>query len=390
MIASLTTLLCLTSVALAAPLTPRAPQPFSYFTNNTIFAVEGTNGTVNYPRFTECQDGTILATTAYRGPNPGYFPIFSSTDGGASWEHVSDLHDMVNGVGFGIQPAITHLDFAIGDYPAGTILAGGNIFGPNYTRIDMYASRDGAKTWEFVSHVAEGGKANTTNGATPVWEPKFLGWNNSVIAYYSDQRDPLHGQKLSHQVSYDLKTWGPVVNDVAYDLYEARPGMTNIAHIEPIDKWILVHERPIGNQSSYGVNYPVYYVIADNPLEFGQNEDTPLVVGNTTAPNASPYVVWTPEGGDMGTIVVSDADNMGVFTNQAGGQVDKWELHATPAGAVYSRAIEILRSKKDHLLIYGGNTYDQSAAGIQEPFSVTAVNLYDVLSSSEYEFTSTQ
>jgi hypothetical protein len=57
-----------------------------------------------------------------------------------------------------------------------------------------------------------------------------------VIAYYSDQRDPKHGQKLSHQVSYDLKTWGAPVNDVAYDLYEARPGMTNIAHIQPLNK----------------------------------------------------------------------------------------------------------------------------------------------------------
>jgi hypothetical protein len=198
----------------------------------------------------------------------------------------------------------------------------------------------------------------------------------------------MHGQKLSHQVSYDLKTWSSPVNDVALEPYEARPGMTNIAHIEPINKWILVHETPIGNQSSYGVNYPVHYVIADNPLEFGLNQDTPLVVNNSIAPNASPYVVWTSEGGEMGTIIVSDADNMGVFTNQAGGAVDKWELHATPAGAVYSRSVEILRSKKDHLLIYGGNTYNQSASGVQEPFSVTAVNLYDVLNSTEYVYTS--
>lgn len=63
-----------------------------------------------------------------------------------------------------------------------------------------------------------------------------------LAAYYSDQRDPLHGQKLSHQESTDLRTWGPVINDVALEPYEARPGMTNIAYIEPIDKWILVHE----------------------------------------------------------------------------------------------------------------------------------------------------
>jgi hypothetical protein len=176
------------------------------------------------------------------------------------------------------------------------------------------------------------------------------------------------------------------VNDVAYDEYIARPGMTNIAHITPIDKWILVHERPFGNQSSYGVNYPVYYVIADTPLEFGKNTDTALIVGGKIAPNASPYVVWTPVGGALGTLVVSDADNMGVFTNQHGGDPAKWELHATPAGAVYSRAVEILRSKRDHLLIYGGDTYDGSQAGAHTPFSVTSLDLNHVLTQPQYGY----
>lgn len=149
-------------------------MPFGFFVNNTILATAGTNSSVDYPRYTQLPDGTIYATTAFSGPHPSYFPIFRSTDGGASWDRMTDLRDQVEGVGFGIQPAITHLTFPIGGYPEGTLLAGGNIFGPNYTRIDMYASTDGAQTWEFVNHVAEGGKANTTNGATPVWEPKFL------------------------------------------------------------------------------------------------------------------------------------------------------------------------------------------------------------------------
>ncbi|ORX39590.1 Sialidase [Kockovaella imperatae] len=375
--------LSLTSVALAAPTT--GATPWGYFTNNTIMTTSG-NASVSYPRFTELQNGSILATTAYRGPQPPYFPIFRSDDGGASWEHVSDLRDQVEGVGFTAQPAITHLTFPLGGYPEGTILAGGNIFGLNFTRIDLYASTDGARTWEFVSHVAEGGRANTTNGATPVWEPKFLPWNNSVIAYYSDQRNPEHGQQLSHQVSYDLKTWGPVVTDVALEPYDARPGMTNIAHVQSVNKWILVHETPIGNSSSYGVNYPVHYKLADTPVDFGPSPDIPLVVNNKTAPNASPYVVWSKDGGPLGTIIVSDADNTGVFTNTAGGDPDKWELHGTPAGAVYSRAVEILRCLPNHLLIYGGDTYDGAMEGAHEPFSVTSVNLEEVLAAPEYSF----
>ena len=165
--------------------------------------------------------------------------------------------------------------------------------------------------------------------------------------------------------------------------------MTVIAHIPPINKWILVHERPIGNSSSYGVNYPVYYVIADTPLTFGKHPDTPLVVNNNTAPNASPYVVWSPLGGPLGTTVVSDADRKQVYTNRHGGDVDKWEEHATPAGAVYSRAIQIFKKRPDHLLIYGGDTYDGRALGQHTPFSATVVNLNDVLrapNSTEYPF----
>jgi hypothetical protein len=161
--------------------------------------------------------------------------------------------------------------------------------------------------------------------------------------------------------------------------------VTNIAYIAPAKKWILVHENPIGNSSSYGVNYPVQYVLADDPLSFGKNENIALVVDDRIAPNASPYVVWSPLGGKYGTIVVSDADNRGVFTNQYAGAADKWELHATPAGAVYSRAIQIFKKRPDHLMIYGGDTYDDQAKGVLTPFSATVVNLFDVLNNPESE-----
>lgn len=64
---------------------------------------------------------------------------------------------------------------AIGDYPKGTVLASGNSWGNTSTNIDLYASPDKGKTWEFVSNVARGGPPNTTNGADPIWEP-FILW----------------------------------------------------------------------------------------------------------------------------------------------------------------------------------------------------------------------
>jgi hypothetical protein len=55
-------------------------------------------------------------------------------------------------------------------------------------------------------------------------------YEHQVVCYYSDQRDPKHGQKLVHQVSSDLKNWDPPVDDVAYPTYSDRPGMVSREH----------------------------------------------------------------------------------------------------------------------------------------------------------------
>lgn len=154
--------------------------------------------------------------------------------------------------------------------------------------------------------------------------------------------------------------------------------MTVVAFIPPMKKWILVHELPIGNSSSHGVKYPVYYVMMDSPLEFGKQRGRPIVAINTAAPNASPYVVWSPLGGVNATIAISDADRRQVFTNSFDGHVDKWEQQPTPAGAVYSRAIQIFRNYPNHMLVYSGESYGNMNKGLHTPFSATVVRLDEV------------
>jgi hypothetical protein len=131
-----------------------------------------------YPRHVELRDGTLLVTASVRsvtGPgNLPAFPIFESKDGGVTFKWISNLTDQVNGWGMSAQPALYELRKPLGGFKPGTILASGNSWSNNGTRIDLYASTDRARTWQFVSHVAEGGRPNTTNGATPVWEPFLL------------------------------------------------------------------------------------------------------------------------------------------------------------------------------------------------------------------------
>lgn len=149
------------------------PQPFGLFDNNVIYQPEDGKSAL-YPRFVELQDGTLLVTSSLSGYSTLFFPVFESKDGGANWSWISNITDQVNGWGFSAQPALTELTEPLGGYPAGTILATGNSWLENGTRFNIYASTDGAKTWEFISLAAEGGRPNTTNGADPVWEPYLL------------------------------------------------------------------------------------------------------------------------------------------------------------------------------------------------------------------------
>jgi len=148
------------------------PQPFGTFGENIIWLPEESS-TIMYPRIAELSDGTILATAGLNS-TPPVFPIFSSSDGGASWKWISNMTDQVNGLGMNAQPAIAELPWAIGEFPAGTVLASGNSWGRNSTNIDLYASTDKGYTWKFVSNVARGSGPSTENGNPCIWEPYIL------------------------------------------------------------------------------------------------------------------------------------------------------------------------------------------------------------------------
>ncbi|KAK0709375.1 Sialidase [Lasiosphaeria miniovina] len=378
--------------AAVGPVVAADGDPWSLFTDKVVFDGRAQNLSASYPRLAELEDGTLLATTGLFGATPAFFPVFESTDGGIHWAWVSNITDQVNGWGMSAQPAIIELTEPLGGFPAGTVLASGNSWHPDSsnsstggTKIDLYASTDKARTWQFVSHIAQGGAPNTTNGATPIWEPFLMVYGRSLAAYYSDQRDPLHGQKLAHQVSTDLRTWGSVVNDVAYDLYMQRPGMTVVAHIPPIDKYILVYENPAGNSSSHGSHYPVYYRLSDSPLTFDAAEGVGIEIGGAFAPNAAPYVVWSPAGGPNGTVVVSDADYSTVYTNTAGGDPAAWQRRAVPQPSAYSRALLVFKEHPDHLMLLSGGTFDGPEPKIltASVVSLTAVLGGDCLSSAK-------
>lgn len=200
-----------------------------------------------------------------------------------------------------------------------------------------------------MSTVANGGEALPDNGLTPIWEPFLMMYEGQMVIYYSDQRDPKHGQKLVHQVSSDLLSWGPVVNDVAYSNYTFRPGMTTVSQL-PLGNWIMTYEFYGAPQAPFAV----YYRINNSPLEFNNSVGQPLIATDGTVPVSSPYNVWTPVGGSLGTIVVSCGTLSEVFVNHNLGAPGAWTKITTPEGISYTRNLRVLPNEGEILITGAG------------------------------------
>jgi hypothetical protein len=204
-------------------------------------------------------------------------------------------------------------------------------------------------TWHFISHIAHGGEALPNNGLTPVWEPFIYVYRHQLVMFYSDQRDPLHGQKLVHQVSTDLINWGPIVNDVRYDTYDFRPGMATVSTL-PGGKYIMTYEFYGAPEAAFAV----YYRVSNSPLTFDSAPGYVIRSDDGSVPVSSPYNVWTPVGDSKGTIAVSCGTLTEVFLHS--GDISKggnWTKVPTPEGSSYTRSLRV-RTNPDRLLIAGG------------------------------------
>jgi hypothetical protein len=176
-----------------------------------------------------------------------------------------------------------------------------------------------------------------------------------VMDAYSDQRDPAHGQKLAHQSSPDLMTWGPVINDAAEANYTQRPGMTTMAKMGN-GQYIFTYELGFSTDGlPTNSPYAVHYRISSDPEDFGSAEEHLLRASDGTIPSSSPYVVWTPVGPTgKGTLVVSDGSYAQYFLNTEYGDPNAWVTIQSDHGVGYSRSLTVLPDESKVLLVNGG------------------------------------
>lgn len=289
---------------------------------------------VLYARAMQASNGKMYATWEWYSKGVSMFPIWESLDSGRTWKKVGDVKDTHKGWGMRWQPQLYQLPQAIGNMPAGTLLAAGQVlpYDRSKCEIAMYKSNDEGRTWTYVSTIAVGTQANP--GSDPVWEPFLMVVNNKLYCFYSDERDPAYGQKLVHQSTTDGVKWSSVVNDVA--ITGQRPGMVVVTQM-PNGNFLMVYEI-------IGVGGAWFKTSSNieswNPSDRGTAFDTK---------GSSPYAVT------MGnSIILSSAGNGNLYTNSNNG-VGAWTQISSPVGTGYSRCIVPLNNGRLFVINAGWN-----------------------------------
>ncbi|QLH77597.1 exo-alpha-sialidase [Halosimplex rubrum] len=228
-----------------------------------------------------------------------YFPIYRSTDGGETWDAFSAIRDTENGWGLRYQPVLFELPEAVGPWDAGTVLAAGNSIPDDRsrTKIDVYASEDGGRSWSYVSTVAAGGRAVPQADETPVWEPELaLDADRELVCYFADERHREEGydQLVGHRRSVDGgRTWDEEVFDAAVPNGADRPGMPVVTRL-PDGRYVLTFE--VVGPTHEGA---LFVKTSPDGRDWGDPEALGSAVETAEGHRLTngPYVTWTPAGG---------------------------------------------------------------------------------------------
>ncbi len=281
------------------------PIDFEVIHKSDIYAPSDENSpeVVEYPTVIKLchqndpeENGKLLVTFEKWGST---YPVYESTDDGKTWTHISTVKDTLN-EGFHNEwmPFLYELPADIGQFSKGTIiLAATSVYGEGVTdsTITLYESTDAGKTFTPFCNVDKAG--GTEWG---VWEPYLIYEEETgrIFCFYSDDSDPEHSQKLVYKYSEDLINWSEKSECVACEDSSLRPGMASVVKMGN-GEYYMVYEM-VGIPGN-----PVYCKRTTSLDDWGDVSDygKPVTAAGKTF-GSSPYVAWSPVGGECGTLIV--------------------------------------------------------------------------------------
>jgi hypothetical protein len=301
----------------ATPATAAPPGQVLYSPNLSSYP----NADASYPRAIRLDhDGssgrTVLATFARRNESgPSTFPIFRSTDGGATFgaSPISTISSHTSGWDLG-APVVYEVPRTANGLNQGDLLAAGTAWDEgNFTaqKIEVFKSTDHGASWQYLSNCTQtSGQPNTIGQG--IWEPWFLlAPNNTLACFISDERpagSPTNNQIIGHYTSTNGgATWSASITpDVAFPADNlARPGMSIITSL-PNGQFLMSYEL-CRDATDADHACEVYLKTSADGLNWAPT-DNPGTLAQTTDGRHllhTPYVAWIPGGGPNGTLLLS-------------------------------------------------------------------------------------
>ena len=307
-------------------------------------------------------NGRVLATaSATTGGVTDMVRVYESTDSGASFHAISEIHDPQASGGRGsCCGSIYELPQQLGAQPAGTLLFGTTVGMPNAPgrspEIRVWKSSDHGYTWSYLSSCAAAPNAAAGRG---LWEPEFsMDARGYLNCFFSDdtQYDESTGtgfdQTLAMATSTDGGvTWGAPHNVVAVTSSggtTTRPGMATVRKL-PNGTYMMSHEV-CGHRPDACI---VRYRTSADGWNWGDPADLGAIAQTPDGKRLfhAPTLAWTPGGGANGRIlligelvkdpsgnILRPASGTTIFANTENGAGSWYEL-ASPVSVSFTTAL---------------------------------------------------
>lgn len=280
---------------------------------STVFSASSNTWGIgtNYPTVIELQhsgekNGRLLATFEVADSGlagrPTCFRIMESRDGGESWKKISEVTETLDPtIEACWNPQLFELSAPLGDLPAGTLLLAGVSIDPAQkvkSQISLWKSADCGESWEQFSVVATG-KGVEEGG---VWEPFLWQEGGKLYCFYSDETQAGHDQAIVYRLTENGRDWSEPTPVVAAENPTWRPGMACITKMgDESGRYCIVYEM-FGDWDGC----PIYYKTSDSISDWNASDTgKPLVGQGDYYFGSAPWCIWTPVGGECGTLIVT-------------------------------------------------------------------------------------
>lgn len=313
---------CLASLILTTNVTNVNPAYASSDSTRSIFSPDlraNPKGTFGYPRIiklssAENSNHDLLMTFAKSvGTDPSFLPIYLSRDDGQSWYEISAIRS--NTAGWDIEaPTLFEVPVSVPGLNKGDLIAAGtswNVGDYSSQKIEVFKSIDRGRSWAYLSDCTRTRDLPNQWGHG-IWEPSFvIAKNGKLQCYISDERPantPTNNQVIARYESEDGgKTWAEEkVTVVAFpDDPLLRPGMQTFASL-PDGRLVMSYELC---RDATDANHAceVFLKYSDDGLSWGALGTRGDLVATEDGRHMlhTPFVSWTPDGGEKGTLFIS-------------------------------------------------------------------------------------